>query len=427
MSKPNFQKQYNTCEGCGGISGDNHLECEMCFLFLMAFQTSPDEARNMVAVGEGNKQEELVFTIDDEGVIDLHGLMNLEFKRSPTGRTFTLGIPLDRKTVWSIDSCYHNRVVTSLVMILSSSDAGMMSINQQTFAGYLIAYMINRLLETDKCDPIFVWVLLLELSNISGNPSSSNWSALTDFENLYNFCVQQKIIVNYEVQLVPPESDGSYIVGKVLDGKFGSVFMKAEDWVPPPPPLPYPALCASGPWSPPPALPPPPYPALCAQVSQDFPPPPLPVHCASDPLVLSSTSSQTFLVWFDDTNEPDYYVYDKQKNVLTSKAGRIIDDIPFGSYQVRMKDTHKLITIELKEVQSPASLRPSPQQLVLPESDQKIEKMDITICQGTWSVQKGLFSKSGTCMVASDRFTFGHQVYCKDTLLSFLNELYKKN
>jgi hypothetical protein len=107
-----------------------------------------------------------------------------------------------------------------------------MSINQQTFAGYLLAYIINRLQETGKCDPIFVEVLRLELTNLSGNPSWSDWSALTDFEKLYNFCVQQKIIVDYEVQLVPPESDGSYNVGKVLDGKFGSVLLEAQKWVP---------------------------------------------------------------------------------------------------------------------------------------------------------------------------------------------------
>jgi hypothetical protein len=108
-------------------------------------------------------------------------------------------------------------------------------------------------------------------------------------------------------------------------------------------------------------------------------------------------------------------------------TGSIIDDIHSGSYLVRTKDTREFITIELNEVQSPASLRPSPQQLVLPKLNQKIEMADIQIRDKFWSITKGTFSKSGTYSVASDQFTidgFTENTYTEFNLIIFLNCLY---
>lgn len=414
--------------------------------------------------------------------------------------------------------------------MLSTSNAGLDSINQQTFAGYILAIIINSIQETGSCNPIVLEVFRLELAKLSGNPVWSNWSELVEFHDLYNLCVNFKIINTDEVEFVPSNDDGS-IVKKALNRKRGSTLVGAYKWVPSIHDLangtlseylcskhritavvlhkddhfsiiilidggffwidgkgkwvdnfkaesslrqltieqfqklcaahgafylfeevPFvsenaqcvllpPAPSAKGPW-----VPSPPPPASSAQVSQAFPPlPPPQVHCAqvshafhppqqdssvSGPLVLSPLPpSQEVIVWVEQANNyPNYYIYDPTKNILRSTTnGSIIDDISAGSYQVLTKNTRQLITIVLKKVPSPASSRPFPQQIVLPKSNQKIEMTDITICQGMWSITKESFSKSGTCMVAFDRFTFGDIVYNRDELLILLNQLYSKN
>jgi hypothetical protein len=163
-----------------------------------------------------------------EAVEQLHQNLKNQFKPSRTGRTFALGIRLDNPNIGSIDWNMHNCAFSSLVLMLSSSNAGMNSINQKIFEGYLLALIINSLQETGKCNTIFLEVFRFELTVLSGNPAWSNWSELTGFQELYNFCVDNKIIIDDKVQFVPPEMN----VAQFLDGKVGSVCVEAQKWVP---------------------------------------------------------------------------------------------------------------------------------------------------------------------------------------------------
>jgi hypothetical protein len=485
-------------------------------------------------------QEKPPFT--KEQVKQLRNEMYLWFSSFPKGPTIKLTVLQNSMLIGRIDWTRNNCAFSTLVLMLSSSNAGLYSINQQIFAGYILAVIINAIQETGSCDPIVLEAFRLELTNLSGNPVWSNWSELVEFHDLYNLCVNFKIINTDEVEFVPSNDDGSN-VKKALNRKRGSTLVGAYKWVPSihdlangtlseylcskhritavvlhkddhfsiiilidggffwidgkgkrvdnfkaesslrqltieqfqklcaahgafylfeevpfvsenaqcvllppassaqvaqvlPPPLPQPVPCANVAQALPPPpphhcasgplvhSPPPPYP--CAQVSHAFHPPQQD-SSVSGPLVPSPLpSSKPVIVWFEETRSPDYYLYDPTENILRSITnGSIIDDISAGSYQVLTKNTREFITIVLKEVPNPASSRPFPQQIVLPKSNQKIEMTDITICQGLWSITKESFSKSGTCMVALNRFTIDENVYTDVELLLHLNHIYK--
>lgn len=161
-------------------------------------------------------------------VEELHKNLKGQFKPSRTGGTFALRIRLDNCAVGSINWTMHNCAFSTLVLMLSTSNAGMNSINQKTFAGYVLAVIINSLQETGKCDPIVLEVFRFELTVLSGNPAWSNWSELTDFQELYNFCVDNKIIIDDKVQFVPQKTH----VAPFLNGKTVSLCVEAHGWVP---------------------------------------------------------------------------------------------------------------------------------------------------------------------------------------------------
>ncbi len=265
-----LKQQNNRCEGCGGISGENFEECPNCLSFLTAFQTLPDKkTTNPVAIGgkahddviplqgfrsekqcdqcrkpEGSNpacdlcatlkksQEEGQPPFTKEQVKQLHLEMKSWFIPSPRGRTFELVVPLSSLTIGRIDWTTNNCAFSTLLLMLSNSNAGLNSINQQTFAGYLLAVIINALQETGKCDPIFIEVFRLELSIVSQNRDWSNWSYLVEFHELYNVCVRRNVIIDDEVDFVLPNDDGSYNIGQTLNRKCGSKLVGAHKWFP---------------------------------------------------------------------------------------------------------------------------------------------------------------------------------------------------
>lgn len=197
------------CQGCQKPEGSNPA-CEKCVM-LKTTEVPP-------------------FTMKQ--VKQLHDKMKSEFIPSQNGSIFELVVPLHSLLIASIDWTMHNCAFSALVLMLSSSNAGMNSINQQTFAGYILAVIINCLQESGKCDPILLEVFRLELSIISGNSSWSDWSKLVEFQDLYKFCVDLKIIFNNEVEFVLPDNDGSYNIGQTLNEKYGSTLVGAYNWRP---------------------------------------------------------------------------------------------------------------------------------------------------------------------------------------------------
>lgn len=198
-------RRYQLCQDCQ--KGDPHQGCPVCATMRKTFKLQP-------------------FTNED--VEELHKNFKGQFKPSWTGRTFALVISLDDLTVGSINWTMHNCAFSTLVLMLSSSNAGMNSINQKTFAGYVLAVIINSLQETGKCDPIVLEVFRFELTVLSGNPAWSNWSELTDFGNLYNECVKLKIILGDNVEIVHQKTH----VAPFLNGKTVSLCVEAHRWVP---------------------------------------------------------------------------------------------------------------------------------------------------------------------------------------------------
>lgn len=176
------------------------------------------------------KMTQKVSPFTKEQIELLYAELKSGFRPSPTGRIFDL-VYLFSLMIGSIDWTMHNCAFSTLVLMLANSNAGMNSINQQTFAGYLLAFMINTIQKTGKCDPIILEVFRFELTILSRNPAWRSWSILTDFEELYNFCIQHRIIINYDVHFVPP-NDGSYNLRNALDGKAVSVLLEAQRWVP---------------------------------------------------------------------------------------------------------------------------------------------------------------------------------------------------
>ena len=155
-----------------------------------------------------------------------------EMKSGFSGRTIELVVLLHSLLIASIDWTMHNCAFSTLILMLSSSNAGMNSINQQIFAGYILAVIINTLQESGKCDPIILEVFRLELSMISGNPAWSNWSDLIEYQDLYKLCVDHQIILDNEVDFVLRNYDGSYNIRQTLTGKNGSTLIGAFKWNP---------------------------------------------------------------------------------------------------------------------------------------------------------------------------------------------------
>lgn len=139
-------------------------------------------------------------------------------------------------------------------------------------------------------------------------------------------------------------------------------------------------------------LPPPPQ-ASSAQVAWFPPPPPPPAPSASGPLVpRPSPLPAPLIVWFFD----NYRMYDPNEKVLRSiLTGRIIDDIRAGTYEVRVKDTHEMVRIELREVPSddvPPPPRPTPSAgvdlaLSFPHKRSQIQDTDIVVNGTNWSCE----------------------------------------
>lgn len=199
------------CEDCQKLKGSNPA-CDLCATLK---QTQKDEP---------------LFT--KQQVEQLRSRMRSEFIPPPTGRTFELVVLLFSLTIGSIDWTMHNCAFSAFVLMLSNSNAGLNSINQQTFAGYLLAVIINTLQETGKCDPILLEVFRLELSIVSQNPAWSNWSDLVEFQDLYKECVRHGIIFDKEVEFVLQKEDGSYNIGQILTGKRRSTLVGAYNWSP---------------------------------------------------------------------------------------------------------------------------------------------------------------------------------------------------
>ena len=185
-----------------------------------------------------------------------------------------------------------------------------------------------------------------------------------------------------------------------------------------PPPIQPPSV--SDTWFPPP----PPPQASSAQVAWFPPPPPPPAPSASGPLVPTPPPPPApLIVWFFD----QYRMYDPENKVLRSTlTSRIIDDIRAGTYEVRVKDTHETVRIELREVPSddvPPPPRPTPSAQVFSQ----IQLADITIRDGEWSIRRGSFFQNGTCMVSLNQYRLGNVCYNKCDFLTFLNLLYKNH
>ena len=197
------------CQGCQKPEGSNPA-CEECVM-LKTTEVPP-------------------FT--RKYVEQLYWNMKSRFCPSQKGRIFKLVVLLSSLTIGSIDWTMHNCAFSTLVLMLSSSNEGMNSINQQTFAGYILAVIINHLQESGKCDPILLEVFRLELSIISGNFAWSNWSELVEFQDLYAVCVRYKIIIDEEVEYVFSNDNGSYNVAETLNGKSGSTLVGAYNWRP---------------------------------------------------------------------------------------------------------------------------------------------------------------------------------------------------
>jgi hypothetical protein len=169
-------------------------------------------------------QEKPPFT--KEQVKKLRKEMKLWFRQSRNGPTINLTVPQNSMIIGRIDWTGNNCAFSTLVLMLSSSNAGLNSINQKTFAGYILTVIINAIQETGSCYPIFLEAFRLELTNLSKNPVWSNWSELVEFNELYNLCVEYKIIIAIKVVFVPSNDNGSN-VKKALNGKCGSTLVEA--------------------------------------------------------------------------------------------------------------------------------------------------------------------------------------------------------
>jgi hypothetical protein len=432
-----------------------------------------------------------------EDVEQLYAEMMNWFLQSPN-YSIKLTVSKNSMLIGRIDWTMNNCAFSVLVLMLSSSNAGLNSINQQTFAGYILAIIINSIQETGSCDPIVLEVFRLKLTILSKNPVWSNWSGLVEYHKLYNLCVEYKIIIADEVEFVPSNDDGSN-VKKALNGKCGSTLVGAYKWspsiyvlangilsadicskhrvkavglhkdnhffiiilvdggfflidgkgkrieefkaqstlhqltidqfqelcaahgafylfeevpfvyekqaIPPQSALSEDVVCAFQHRNPVPR----------PQISQ-VPPPPPPAPSAQS----AQAQQQKVVVWFFD----NYYSYDPENKVLrTILTGFIMEGIQAGTYEVREKETHRIINIELREVQSNYALPPpAPRAQVF----RKIQLTDITIRDGVWSIRRDSFFQTGTCTVSLNQYILGNVCYGETNFLDRLNRLYKK-
>lgn len=60
-----------------------------------------------------------------------------------------------------------------------------------------------------------------------------------------------------------------------------------------------------------------------------------------------------------------------------------------------------------------------------PVTVEKLTLADITICDGEWSIKRGSFFQSGTCVVSLNQYTHGNACYDQETFLTLLNILYR--
>lgn len=441
-------------------------------------------------------QEEPPFT--KEQVEQLHKKMMYWFRQSRKG-IIQLAVLLNSMLIGSIDWTMNNCAFSVFVLMLSTSNAALNSINQQTFAGYILAFIINAIQGTGSCDPIVLEVFRLELTILSKNTVWSNWSNLVEFHELYKLCVGNNIIIAKEVEFVPRNDDGSYDVGQLLNRKRGSTLVGAYKWspsiyvlangilsadicskhrvkavglhkdnhffiiilvgggfflidgkgkrieefkaqstlhqltieqfqklcaahgafylfeevpfvsekqaIPPQPALSEDVVCAFQHQKPVPRpqfsqVLPPPQQAPCAQVAQE--------------------PNKLITVWFID----NYVIYDPEKKVLrTTLTGFIMEGIQAGTYEVREKETRRMINIELREVQSNYALPPpAPSAQVF----RRIQLADITIRSGEWSIRRDSFFQTGTCTVSLNQYILGNLCYNEKIFLEKLNDLYKK-
>lgn len=201
-----LQKTHDLCLDCKS----NPIPlCQICEMMRMTKEENPFTKEQ---VDQLYREMKLWFYSSKKGIIQLTVLQN-------------------SMLIGRIDWRMHNCAFSVLVLMLSSSNAALNSINQQIFAGYILAVIINAIQETGSCDPIVLEVFRLELTNLSGNPVWSNWSELVEFHQLYNICVENNIIIANEVVFVPSNDDGSY-VKQALDRKHRSTLVGAYKWVP---------------------------------------------------------------------------------------------------------------------------------------------------------------------------------------------------
>lgn len=228
-----FDKLYPKTN-CGAVGGgkarddvvplqDVHDLCQDC-------QENPDPKCTVCAMIQSTQQS-LPFT---KGQVDiLHYNLGNIFAKLPKERRFNLSVQFDTVSVGTINWCFHNCAFASFVQMLSNSNAGLNSINQQKFAGYLLALIANSLQENGRCEAILIEVFRLELTIFSGNQAWSNWSELAFFGELYSFCVKHRIIIANDFIFVLPNDDGSsYDIGQVLDGKNSFAVLEAQNWSP---------------------------------------------------------------------------------------------------------------------------------------------------------------------------------------------------
>jgi len=153
-------------------------------------------------------------------------LLRFQFIRSLSMSSNHLSVPLDNKMDLNIKDVSNNSALSSLLVAISSFNAGMMSINGRTFCGYVITNIIENLQDGGRCDQNLLEVLRTGLTDIS---KKSEWN---DFEELYNFCVEKKIIASSKIQDLPTSDDGSHKVAPILNGKAEFVCLKGNKWIP---------------------------------------------------------------------------------------------------------------------------------------------------------------------------------------------------
>lgn len=201
-----LQKARVLCSDCNRKPNPS---CEVCAMMIMTQEEPPFTKEQ---VDQLVREMKRWFCSSHKGIIQLTVLQN-------------------SMLIGRIDWRMHNCACSVLVLMLSSSNAALNSINQQIFAGYILAVIINSIQETGSCDPIVLEVFRLELTNLSGNPVWSNWSELVEFHKLYDICVEKNIINTDEVVFVPSNDDDS-TVKKALNGKCGSTLVGAYNYPP---------------------------------------------------------------------------------------------------------------------------------------------------------------------------------------------------